>query len=547
MVFKELFREWRIWMLITALLAALVAIGPHYVETEDGETEIETNVIQGLDLAGGARVMIEPDLSDVPYEEHEEMIQRTIRTLRTRVDAYGLEDMTIRSVSSLTADQNFIQLEMAGATTEELREIVDREGIFKASLSKEAEDGETLLLGGSEFELEGRNDSIVIGETEIAQGEEEEIQGSEYSVPVQFVNRTEEGRYNIRLVAYRGEDITGVDINPAQSYVRGQEGQYSFQFQVSIERTAAERFRDLAQNFEVGQTVPGEDETYLQGTELVLILDEEVISSLNVASVFREQVVTEPMISGGEPTREEAREQRDTLRSVLESGSLPVPITISSTDTVSAVLGEEFMRVALTAIFFAVVGVGLLIFIRYNTPKVAIPIIVTGFSEVFIMIGIFADGSHLFDTAGGLGLMFLVVGVPTLIGVVTGLKQNDFTVLLFPVVSLFLIGMINFSTGLDLAAIAGIISAVGTGVDDQIIITDERTRERIKSLKKRVKRAFFIIFTSAASTIGAMIPVMTIGAGAVRGFAITTIIGVIVGITVTRPAYAIVLDVLDVE
>ena len=535
-------------MLITALMGALLAIGPHYVEAEDGTTRLDTNVIQGLDLAGGARILIEPDLSDVPYEERQSTIEQTIRTLRTRVDAYGLEDMTIRPVSSLTADQNFIQMEMAGATTEELREIVDREGIFKASLSMEAEDGDLILLGGSEFELEGRNESIVLGNTEIGVGEEKDVEGSEYSVPVEFVNLTDEGRYNLRLVAYKGEDITGVDIDPSRSGVgREQNGNFPFQFQVSIDRSAAERFRDLAQNFDAGGVSPGEDTTYLEGTQLVLILDNEVISSLNVASVFRDQVITEPSISGGEPTREEAYEQMNTLKSVLESGALPVPISISSTDTVSAVLGEEFMRVALTAIFLAVIGVGLLIFIRYNTPKVALPIIITGFSEVFIMIGIFADGSYLFDTARGIGIVVLVIGAPTLIGLITGFKQNDFTVLMLPVVSLFLIGMINFSTGLDLAAIAGIISAVGTGVDDQIIITDERTRERIKSLKKRVKRAFFIIFTSAASTIGAMIPVMTIGAGAVRGFAITTIIGVIVGISVTRPAYATALDILDVE
>jgi len=296
-------------MLITALMGALLAIGPHYVEAEDGTTRLDTNVIQGLDLAGGARILIEPDLSDVPYEERQSTIEQTIRTLRTRVDAYGLEDMTIRPVSSLTADQNFIQMEMAGATTEELREIVDREGIFKASLSMEAEDGDLILLGGSEFELEGRNESIVLGNTEIGVGEEKDVEGSEYSVPVEFVNLTDEGRYNLRLVAYKGEDITGVDIDPSRSGVgREQNGNFPFQFQVSIDRSAAERFRDLAQNFDAGGVSPGEDTTYLEGTQLVLILDNEVISSLNVASVFRDQVITEPSISGGEPTREEAYE-----------------------------------------------------------------------------------------------------------------------------------------------------------------------------------------------------------------------------------------------
>jgi len=107
-----------------------------------------------------------------------------------------------------------------------------------------------------------------------------------------------------------------------------------------------------------------------------------------------------------------------------------------------------------------------------------------------------------------------------------------------------------------------------------------------------MKRAFFVIFTSAASTIGAMVPIVSpelstlaVGAAglgligytiqgrgrnphylaiggfavavsaiawtlspsafalqAVQGFAVTTILGIMVGITITRPAYAKILE-----
>ncbi|NOQ38375.1 preprotein translocase subunit SecD, partial [archaeon] len=78
-----------------------------------------------------------------------------------------------------------------------------------------------------------------------------------------------------------------------------------------------------------------------------------------------------------------------------------------------------------------------------------------------------------------------------------------------------------------------------TGVDDQIIITDESSRKekRITSLKAKLKNAFFIIFTAAFTTIAAMTPLLFIGAGALRGFALTTIIGVIIGVLITRPAF----------
>ena len=88
--------------------------------------------------------------------------------------------------------------------------------------------------------------------------------------------------------------------------------------------------------------------------------------------------------------------------------------------------------------------------------------------------------------------------------------------------------------------IAGIIIAIGTGVDDQIIIVDEikSSGNRGGSWKQRMKRAFFIIFAAFFTLLAAMLPLMWAGAGLVRGFAIMTIVGVSAGVFVTRPAFA---------
>ena len=98
---------------------------------------------------------------------------------------------------------------------------------------------------------------------------------------------------------------------------------------------------------------------------------------------------------------------------------------------------------------------------------------------------------------------------------------------------------------LDLAALAGIIVAAGTGVDDQIVITDETLHERdAKSLtwKEKLKKAFFIIFVAYAATVVAMIPLLFAGAGLLKGFAFTTIVGVSFGVLITRPAFAAVVE-----
>ncbi|MFH0936574.1 MAG: protein translocase subunit SecD, partial [Candidatus Woesearchaeota archaeon] len=99
---------------------------------------------------------------------------------------------------------------------------------------------------------------------------------------------------------------------------------------------------------------------------------------------------------------------------------------------------------------------------------------------------------------------------------------------------------------LDVASIAGIIVAVGTGVDDQIVITDEVLKGSVQSRyynwKEKIKRAMFIVFSAYAATLAAMFPLFFAGAGLIRGFAVTTIIGISVGVFLTRPAYASIVE-----
>ena len=97
---------------------------------------------------------------------------------------------------------------------------------------------------------------------------------------------------------------------------------------------------------------------------------------------------------------------------------------------------------------------------------------------------------------------------------------------------------------LDLAAIAGIIAAVGTGVDDQVVITDEILSKESVNWKERYKKAFFVIMTAYLTAVASMIPLLMAGVGLLKGFAIATIIGVTIGVFVTRPAYANIIKVL---
>jgi len=76
-------------------------------------------------------------------------------------------------------------------------------------------------------------------------------------------------------------------------------------------------------------------------------------------------------------------------------------------------------------------------------------------------------------------------------------------------------------------------------------VIDEAKKKREKeSLRLKLKRAFFIIFSSAATTIGAMTPLLMSSFANVKGFAFTTIVGVLIGVFITRPAFARTVKVL---
>ena len=63
-----------------------------------------------------------------------------------------------------------------------------------------------------------------------------------------------------------------------------------------------------------------------------------------------------------------------------------------------------------------------------------------------------------------------------------------------------------------------------------------------EEFEERIARAFFIIVVAWLCTVFAMIPLWFAGAGMLRGFAITTIIGVSIGVFITRPAFSAMIE-----
>lgn len=200
------------------------------------------------------------------------------------------------------------------------------------------------------------------------------------------------------------------------------------------------------------------------------------------------------VITGNAADAQEAKQKLDDLRILLKSGALPIPIVSINQQTVSADLGQQFLSNVWLMGILSFIIVEIIIFIRYRKWKLVGPLSIFGISEVIMILGFAA----------------LV-------------KWN-----------------------LDLASMAGILAAVGTGVDSEVIMTDEilhqgsvEEEKDEKGWQARAKRAFFIVAASASTAIAVMIPLVILGSGIgkLSGFALTTIAGVLLGVLISRPAF----------
>ncbi|MEM2018110.1 MAG: site-2 protease family protein [Candidatus Pacearchaeota archaeon] len=394
----------------------------------------KTRITTGLDLQGGSRALVVPQ-EKITQQEFDSLIE----TVGYRLNTYGIKDVNIRKAQDILGE-TYMVVEVAGATPSELRELVSKQGKFEAKIGNE-----TVFQGGK-------------------------------------------------------KDITFVCRNDAScAFIREcfevQDGfACRFHFAVHLSAEAAKKQASMTARLSENIT---EGRRYLNET-LDLYLDDKLVDKLFIDADLKGKETTEVAITGSgigktrEEAYKEAEESMKKLQTILITGSLPVKLEIVKLDSVSPVLGKDFMKSIFIASFAALFGVLLIIYLRYKRLALFVPVIIVLFSEIFLILGIAAL-----------------------------IKWN-----------------------LDLPSIAGIIAAIGTGVDDQIVMIDESRTARQYSIKERIKRAFFIIFGAYATTFVAMLPLMWAGAGLLRGFAVTTLIGITIGVLITRPAFADILKMV---
>ncbi|MBW2971882.1 hypothetical protein KY359_02500 [Candidatus Woesearchaeota archaeon] len=433
-------------------------------------------------------------------KEVNETVNRTIEVQKTLTEIVGTEDL------GLTVYE---------APTTNIRKGLDLQGGTRVLLTPEKK------IDSSDMEVVISNLKErlnVFGLSDVVVREASDLEGNQYVlIEIAGANQEEvreliskQGKFEAKVgnttvfrggndITYvcRSADCSGIDPQRGCGQTSSNQWACAFRFTISLSPEAAKKQADATAKLEV--VVEDNGDEYLS-EKLYLYLDDAPVDELNIGADLKGKAATDIMISGsgvGATQQDavfDALRNMKRLQTILITGSLPVKMEVQKTDAISPVLGEDFVKNAFIMAIAALLAVSLVVFIRYRKLKVALPMLLTMICEVIIIFGVAA--------------------------------------------------LIQWN--IDMAAIAGIIVAVGTGVDDQIVIADETLRGEAQKFgwRERIKRAFFIIMVAYFSGVAAMVPLLFAGAGLLKGFALTTILGISIGVFITRPAFAAMVETL---
>jgi len=487
---------------------------------------IGTNGVKyGIDFSGGVRIpiLLEKSVDSVTMEE-------MVSTIKTRAAAFGLAEVKVRPIGD---SELYVELPASSPQlAADVENLLSKQGVYQGVVDgKVAVKGEEIYTG-----------TIVRVPTQYLQGADWGVSFTVTQSGARRFAETSKGKPNYPLYMFLDRPSDAILVISNEELMSSAKEQV-----VPISKTRALELatsalrlegndlpvyleEDLEKNFSL---VPKDNRTkaiVTEGSPLVPLLSEagfavEEKSAEDMTpqylvspdSTATDAVVTwkavgllsaprlVPSVTEGIPnfnyqisgpaagatqqerTLDAAKKERE-LESILKGGALPVQITIGSKTVVPAPLGEEFLRLSLIGVAFALVAISLMVAIRYRHLQIILPMMFISFAEIVVLMAI----------------------------------VGSFTI--------------------DLSAMAGILAAIGVSVDAQIIVTDELLKKE-EEARKRLEKAFSIITTSVMVAVIAMLPLLLIsGLVEIIGFATSTILGSLLGLFISRPAYGAIVE-----
>ena len=243
-------------------------------------------------------------------------------------------------------------------------------------------------------------------------------------------------------------DMAGVDVATAQDVV-GKPGKFEIRIQTHDNESEHVLYGDAVESVDIPSnnrgmwgvpfTLSDDGAKILQKAaidsgatknptahELSMYLDKDQIFSAPLAPELAASLQKTPSrsmvaeVGSGDAGSQKAK----VLYIDLKEGALPVNVRVIGSGQVTAALGDQFKKQIVIAGLLALLAVGGMIYWRYRVRRIVLPLTATSTSEVIMILA-----------------------------VLSALGQQ-----------------------LDLAAIAGLITVIGTGVDQLVIITDRLMR-----------------------------------------------------------------------
>ncbi len=514
--------HWRVTLLTVMLVISLFllfapvdGLGPDPVELDGDRAERAgiTNLHWGLDLSGGASVRspligwIAADLEFEPENETDIVIEVAGHLDINERDVTARAGERPGDGSIETTDANVTRSEFVAALQAAGFAVTDNDverGVHPETLERTAE---VLYQKFAEAGYSGHRVDTFTGQgfvvIEVPQASEEdvlEIIRERGLLEVKAHFPVDDNYQNETLL--RQGDFAHVD-NAERN------GDHGPHVPVQVDGAHAGEFASNMESY--GFADPGGARCNWQapgprpddpGHCLLTVLDGEVVYAAGVDPDFADTLRTSNFVD--RPTfimRTTEFEHAQALSINLQAGALPAELDLDRGDRFSTAptLAERFRSLSLLVGLAAALAVAGMVYWRYREPRVAAPMLLTASSEVVILLAVTVLAGY----------------------------------------------------ALDLAAIAGFIAVLGTGVDDLIIIADEvMQRGEIRTdrvFEDRFRKAFWVIGVAAATTIIAMSPLVSMSLGDLSNFAIITIMGVLIGVLITRPAYGNILRILMLD
>jgi len=482
---KTLITDWRVATLLILIILSVIAISPHF----DQQGHLASNLQYGLDLQQGSWLQLEFRAEVVGFTT-DQTVDAFVTNLSKKLDT---EVVVVESTNPthLEIRKYYSQADLEPIFASEQGKIISyQQGVSKstADLVKRILENKINTLGTKDAKV-----NTLTGLNNIARFIRVELAGVDMKQAQEIVGK--QGKFEIRVQTTGNQTehvLSGDTITSVQTPSQEPPGSDKWGVGFTLSESGAAAFRAAAIKY--GATADPAKHN------LIMLLDNSTVYSAplseDLAGKLQSDTIRQLFASTG--TGKSGTQQATNLEIHLRAGALPVDVTIAGSGGVSAPLGERYKTMALLAGIFALITVGLVIYYRYREPNIVLPMVMINASEIVILLGFIA--------------------------------------------------LIKFQ--MDLPTIAGLIAVLGTGIDQLVVITDEILHEgKVPSPNlylKRLSRALSIIVVAAATVVIAMLPLALMDLSTLKGFAIITILGVLVGVLVTRPAYGkIIMQILS--